>query len=278
MRMSSGSGRDSMGDGIIYDFGMNNGDDVEYYLLKGARVVGVEANLSLCDMVERRFADAIASGRFVVLNVALSDQESGRPVRFYLHKTNHVLSQLPRPSDDQLQNFDEVEVRCRTPAGIVREFGQPAYIKIDVEHFDLVVLNNLFAAGIFPPEISAESHSADIFACLVANGYSSFNLVDGPTVARRYGHATISTPQGRREFRFKKHSAGPFGEDILTPWEDANTFLHTLAIAGLGWKDIHASRVIPPQLPASHQQILTRQAVGVAKKVIAGLKGRILPG
>jgi FkbM family methyltransferase len=264
-----------MAQGVIYDFGMNNGDDVEYYLLKDATVVGVEANRSLCELVEQRFADEIDAGRLVVLNVALSEQESSSPGPFYVHKTNHVLSQLPRPPEEELHNFDEIEVSCRTPASIVREFGKPSYVKIDVEHFDLAVLNNLFAAGIFPPEISAESHCADIFACLLANGYRSFNLVDGLTVAKRYRRTTISTPEGPKEFRFKEHSAGPFGEDISTPWEDPDTFFYTLASAGLGWKDIHASRVIAPGPAAPHKLVLARQAKAVVRKIITGLKGRI---
>ena len=40
---------------VIYDFGMNNGDDVAYYLKKDVRIVGVEANKALCDQVCRRF-------------------------------------------------------------------------------------------------------------------------------------------------------------------------------------------------------------------------------
>jgi FkbM family methyltransferase len=267
-----------MNQSVIYDFGMNNGDDVEYYLLKGDRAVGVEANRSLCELVEERFRKEIDDGRLVILNVALADSESAGPVAFYLHKTNHVLSQLPRPAEQDLHNFEEVEVAARTPASIVREFGEPSYIKIDVEHFDLAVLKNLFGAGIFPPEISAESHSVDVFACLVANGYTSFNLVDGLTVGKCYGSASIATTAGPSQFRFQEHSAGPFGEDIRTPWEDANTFLYTLAAAGLGWKDIHASRVIPPRPVASHREILRRQAAAVARKIGAGLKARLIGG
>jgi hypothetical protein len=82
---------------VIYDFGMNNGDDVEYYLLKAQRVVAVEANSALCEEATRRFSSAIADGRLTILNVALSDQETGEPVTFYLHRQHHVLSQLPRP-------------------------------------------------------------------------------------------------------------------------------------------------------------------------------------
>lgn len=265
-----------MSQGIIYDFGMNNGDDVEYYLLKSERVVGVEANSALCELVERRFAREIAAGRLTVLNTVLSDRASATPVPFYLHKTNHVLSQFPEPDPPERRQFDKVMLAARTPADIVVEFGEPSYIKVDVEHFDLAVLRNLFAAGIFPPEISAESHSAAVFACLVENGYSVFSLVEGVSVAQCYGTATISTGAGRRAFSFKEHSAGPFGDDIRTPWEDTDTFFHTLAMAGLGWKDIHASRTITPEPPATHRQILGRQATAVGRKLAAGLKARIL--
>ena len=178
---------------VIYDFGMNNGDDVAYYLLKGHRVVGVEANSDLCAEVEERFAREIETGRLKVLNVALAENESAKPIDFYVHRHNHVLSQLPKPPADQLDQFRLIQVPCRTPASIVREFGEPVYVKVDVEHFDLQVLQNLFAAGIYPPEISAESHSINVFACLVANGYQAFNLVEGGTVGSDYGDATVTT-------------------------------------------------------------------------------------
>lgn len=261
--------------GTIYDFGMNNGDDVDYYLLKGAKVVGVDANRSLCDQVEQRFADAIAAGRLVVVNAALSEHDSADPVSFYIHKTSHVLGQFPRPPDKDLAQFQEVKVPARTPASIVAEHGEPLYIKIDVEHFDLAVLRNLFAAGIFPPEISAESHSAAIFACLVENGYTAFNLVDGRSVAQVYGRTVITTPVGPRSFAFRTHSAGPFGDDIRTRWEDADSFFYTLGGAGLGWKDIHASRTMPVSPPPANRTILARQAMAVARRAAAGLKAKL---
>ena len=237
--------------GVIYDFGMNNGDDVEYYLFKADRVVGVEANADLCELVRKRFAKEIDAGRLTVLNVALSEEASARPLTFYIHKTNHVLSQLPEPDENIRDEFEAVTVPCRTPSSIVREFGRPLYIKIDIEHYDHNVLRELFASRIYPPEISAESHSVAIFACLVEHGYKSFSLVDGQTVSEKYGSATIKTATGHKSYSFPDHSAGPFGDDIQSPWEDADSFLQTLAAAGLGWKDIHASRVPRPVGPGA---------------------------
>ncbi len=59
-------------DAIVYDIGANNGDDTEYFLKKGLRVVAVEANPALATHVAHRFADDVMAGRLVVLNVAAS--------------------------------------------------------------------------------------------------------------------------------------------------------------------------------------------------------------
>jgi FkbM family methyltransferase len=200
----------------------------------------VEANAALCELAGKRFVRDIEAGRLTILNVALTDRDAAEPVTFYIHKTNHVLSQLPLPDESVREEFEAVRVPCRTPSSIVAEFGPPLYVKVDVEHFDLHVLRELFAAGIYPPHISAESHTAGVFACLVEHGYTKFALVDGRSVPETYGNAIIQTARGVRRFSFKEHSAGPFGHDIRSPWQETDSFFYTLAAAGLGWKDIHA--------------------------------------
>jgi FkbM family methyltransferase len=265
-----------MDQGVIYDFGMNNGDDVEYYLLKGCKVIGVDANPSLCKSVEGRFAAEIAEGRLKVLNVALSANGSGSTTAFYLHRHDHVLSQLAAPNPDAAGEFERIEVPCRRASDIIRENGDPRYVKIDIEGGDGDVLFDLFEAGINPPEISAESHTIDVFARLVAAGYGSFALVDGETVPLVYRETTIATATGPRTFQFKPHSAGPFGADIQSEWQDPETFFYTLANAGLGWKDIHASRLIPPEPEPRLRVILARQLATLARRVARGLKDRAL--
>ena len=213
---------------------MNNGDDVAYYLKKADRVVAVEANVALCRLAEQIFELEISNGRLTILNVALSDIVSDEPLPFYIHKNNHVISQLPRPSDEEIHHFEEVLVPQRTADSIIKQYGIPHYVKIDIEHYDQFVLKNLFESGISPDYISAESHSAEVFCLLGAMGYKSFNLVDGASVEKVY--------------KFPEHSAGPFGADILTPWHDLESFFYLLAAERLGWKDIHASMVIEPQV------------------------------
>ncbi|HQT44071.1 MAG TPA: hypothetical protein PLD79_08715, partial [Halothiobacillus sp.] len=75
---------------LVYDVGMNNGDDCAYYLAKGYRVVAIEANPILCDYVRMRFNAEIAAQRLVVLNTGIAGEPGQLP--FYMHRSNSVLS------------------------------------------------------------------------------------------------------------------------------------------------------------------------------------------
>ncbi len=46
-------------DAIVYDIGANNGDDTDYYLKKGLRVMAIEANPVLAAGIAHRFSDSI---------------------------------------------------------------------------------------------------------------------------------------------------------------------------------------------------------------------------
>ena len=132
-----------------------------------------------------------------------------------MNRKHHVLSQLDKPDVDAIGEFEQIRVPAQDPVGVIHAHVDvdPRFVKIDLEGFDAQVLRAIFAAGIRPPEISAESHSIDVFASLVEAGYRSFNLVDGWSVAHVYNNASIETLLGRRRFSFRSHSAGPFGAD-----------------------------------------------------------------
>lgn len=235
---------------IIYDFGAGNGADLPYYLLKADRVVAVEANPAHCEEIRTRLAEPVASGRLIVVNAVLDVAPGSRHVPFYIHTMRPWLSQYPRPPAERLALFTETLLPSRNVVDVIHEHGVPHYVKIDVEHFDHVILRALFEQGIRPPYISAEAHTADVFAILLAlGGYRSFKLVDGPTVCTRYNERTITTMKGTGRHSFAHASAGPFGNDIDGPWMTPEHFLRLLGYAGLGagqgWKDIHASRVDP---------------------------------
>jgi FkbM family methyltransferase len=255
-----GQGGAVTGERIIFDFGANNGDDIPYYLLKAERVVAVEANPVLADQIRVRFAEAIASGRLAVESCALTVEATAPAVAFYVHRTNHVLSQFPEPAAAIREQFERITVPAVNVVELIRRYGAPYYVKIDIEHYDQAILRSLFVNKIFPPYISAESHSIDVFALLVGLGdYQAFKLVDGRSVPKRYRNAAIQTLAGEARYDFPEHAAGPFGGDIAGPWMTRNNFFRVLAFAGLGWKDVHASRVDAPDPRHAPQPVVNLQ-------------------
>lgn len=231
---------------VVYDFGMNNGDDVEYYLKKARLVVGVDANPQLCRACAERFQAAVTSGRLVIVNGVLTEGDDATPVSFWIHNTNHVLSQMPRPPEARLRDFHEVMVPVVSPTRLVQRYGQPLYIKIDLEGYEAVILRHLFANDIRPKFISAEIHSAETVAAILNAGYRSYNLVEGIDVPVAYADHPIATLDGPAMHNFPMHSAGPFGEDLRTPWRSADAIFTDLRRTGLGWRDLHAAADIPP--------------------------------
>jgi FkbM family methyltransferase len=227
---------------IIYDFGAHDGTDISYYLLKAERVIAVEANPELVDLLRNRFSAEIAQGKLVVQHCALSLHDDSNPIDFYVHRHSSVFSQIVPPKPEQAGQFKKVSVPARTPSSIVRQFGVPWYIKCDIEHFDGAVLDELFQSEISPPYISAEVHSIDVFARLVLNTrYKAFKVVSGGRVRRELSKTTISTESGPRLFSFEGDTSGPFGDDIPGSWLPADVAFYQLAYENLGHIDIHAT-------------------------------------
>ena len=232
---------------VIYDLGSNNGDDIEYYLKKSDIVVAVEANPYLARLIEERYKEQIREGRLFVENCVITADGAEAEVPFYLHKFGHLISQFPKPIESELKNFDEVMLPSKSVLHIISKYGNPHYIKVNIEGYDQEILRSLFNNKIYPEYISAESHNIEVFSLLVsANKYKSFNLIDGHWVPFIYQNSTIETSKGLEEYSFPPHSAGPFGADIKAAWMTSECLFKLLAFEGLGWKDIHAAKNIPP--------------------------------
>jgi len=251
---------------VIYDLGANNGDDIPYYLKKADLVVAVEANPSLCKQIERRFPMEITSGRLILENTVLTDEGGLGQVPFYRHKTEDALSQFPKPLN--CDYFQKIFLPSISVPQLISRYGEPHYIKIDLEHYDHVVLHALFQNSIRPPYISAESHDIRVFALLTSiGGYNAFKLVEGGKVSKLYEKAKILGAQGYEKFSFPHGSAGPFGEDIAGEWLDRDSFFYALSLSGLGWRDIHATNI---------HTVSTRQILSLRELYKSRLKNRLI--
>ena len=82
-----------------------------YYFKKADMVVVVEANPVLANQIRARFPDPIRDGRLTVHNRVLACEKANLEANFYIHKTFDVRSQFPRPGDDRMHQFTEIQLQ-----------------------------------------------------------------------------------------------------------------------------------------------------------------------
>jgi FkbM family methyltransferase len=241
---------------LVFDIGLNNGDDAAYYLHLGYRVVGVEANPMLAAQCSQRFEHEIRAGQIKVVNAGILRQPG--EFTFYRSLQQDGWSTFEPDVNRKPGEWEELQVACITTQQLIADHGQPVFIKVDIEGADFQVLETLTPA-IAPAYISLELNPIDPFLeRLIALGYAAFKFVDGlnfhPTppifnhqigwrLLRRAGkavpifHAMMrKLPQplrAKREWNppgryspdghvFAHQSSGPFGERAAGSWLGAD--------------------------------------------------------
>lgn len=226
---------------VAYDIGANNGDDTEYYLRKGLRVVAIEANPTLARQLEHRFAHAIKAERLIVLNIAITDTGC-QLIDFFINDSNDLLSSVVAPAIES-KSFRKISIPARRLSDLIADHGEPFYVKIDIEGSDQDVLRDLFAAGHRPPFVSAEAHTIEVFCHMVAAGYERFKVVVGAHSHKQcYRNGIIDNTGRQIAYHFPMGSCGPFGDDVPGSYVSAQTMFDYLREHGTGWIDIHAAR------------------------------------
>jgi FkbM family methyltransferase len=234
---------------LIFDLGLNTGQDAEFYLRKGFSVVGVEANPEVARLARerlKRFAP-----RIVVEERAIADQ-ADQVVPFYINKTYHEWSTMLRSlADKENSTFVETSVRTTTIGDLFQRHGVPYYLKIDIEAMDMKVIEQLRVLEARPRYVSIEIGPDVRFVdALVQLGYDRCQLVN------QERHGEILLKKKPREGRFISHtfergSSGPFGDDLPGRWmsRDEATSEWSRQIASKfpegAWFDLHARRDIP---------------------------------
>src|SRR6266446_7061984 len=119
---------------LIYDVGMHCGEDTQFYLKKGFRVVAFEANPELVEMCNRKFIYEIKAGRLTILHGALAPNNHGKRISFYLNDLSEWGTvdvdrnnlNYKRGSSSKLIEVDRIDF-CE----IVKTYGVPFFLKID---------------------------------------------------------------------------------------------------------------------------------------------------
>lgn len=199
---------------LIFDLGMNQGEDSEFYLAKGFHVVAVEANPAMVAAALPRLAGH--EGRFVIEAAGLAEEAGTRP--FYVNLDNDHWSSFDRGyGTREGSRFELREVPCVTLAELIARHGVPRYMKIDIEGADRMVLRHLAALGVRPDFLSIEEYGVTAFEDLAACGYTRFNIVPQndkswqvpPQPPREGGHVARA---------FTGKDSGLFGRELPGPW------------------------------------------------------------
>lgn len=141
---------------LIFDFGVHLGKDSLFYLQKGFRVIGIEANPKLVKLVKKNFTKYIENGDFVLIDKALSNK-SNQIINFYVNDEKPDWgTSLNNWNRSMNNNFEEIEVKTICLKDLIDSYGIPYYMKIDIEGSDILVLNSLLSLKIKPQYLSIE--------------------------------------------------------------------------------------------------------------------------
>ena len=161
---------------LIFDVGMNNGDDTGFYLECGFRVVAIEANDALCRQVAARFPEAVREGRLTILNVAVAGEPG--EVEFWINEDHPEWSSLDVASAARGgHRHRKVTVPAVCFSELLRQHGVPHYLKVDIESADHFCLDGLRDVGL-ADYLSVEVSDVALVDACQALGYRGFMLVE----------------------------------------------------------------------------------------------------
>ena len=210
---------------LVYDVGLHFGEDSEFYLSKGFRVVAVDANPEMCRIAAERLARYVSSGQLVIVNRAIST-EAGE-VTFYENATNPEWGTIDPRWAARNQRMGKRSAEIRVSAlplrQVVAEHGPPYFVKIDIEGMDLTALRSLAGGGHLPKYVSIESEKVSFtklreeFEVFQSLGYDRFKIVPQHRVPKQRppypAREGVYTKQ-----RFEHGASGLFGEEAPGRW------------------------------------------------------------
>jgi FkbM family methyltransferase len=164
---------------LVFDIGANNGDDTDYYLRRGFRVVAVEAVPEYAREVEARFSGAVEAGKLTVLPIAIGEQDGS--TEFFVSEGNRgVWSSFDAEGAGKTGLATrKITVPTRSIRSLFAEYGVPYYLKVDIEGFDHLCLLGIDPAD-RPQYLSFEAATdrlCDLFTAY-DKGYRKFKLID----------------------------------------------------------------------------------------------------
>lgn len=216
---------------LIYDIGLHQGEDTEFYLEKGFEVIAFEADPILADQCRRKFATQIADQRLIIVEGAIVDARScgsASTVKFYRNETHSVWGTISdewaKRNESQGHSSSSIDVHAVNIADSIRLYGIPHYMKIDIEGADVICLRALLDFAIRPDYVSIESEKREFsklteeLQLLETLGYSMFMAVQQDNIQLQIPPRPALEGQFVNR-SFPRGASGLFGRELPGKWK-----------------------------------------------------------
>jgi len=137
-------------DDLCFDIGANYGSRTEIFLKLGARVIAVEPQDACMQELEKKYGN---NKRVILIKKAISDNHGEEELMI---SDSHTLSSMSREWINSIKSSDmffvstkafswqkSAKVQATTLNQLIKEYGKPAFCKIDVEGYEYKVLKSL---------------------------------------------------------------------------------------------------------------------------------------
>jgi FkbM family methyltransferase len=224
---------------LIYDVGMHRGEDTDYYLKKGFKVIGFEADPELVEYCKNRFSDAIKQNLLTIVEGAIVEPISKnelerQKIKFYKNIDASVWGTICDDWADRNQmlgtHIESIEVNSIDFTKCLERYGIPYFMKIDIEGTDIVCLKALLNFEHRPDYVSIESQQVyfnklqDDINLLESLGYSAFKAVQQVNVISQLEKR--NNGEGKYiGYHFDYGSSGLFGRDLPNEWMNKTQIL-----------------------------------------------------
>ena len=140
---------------LVFDIGANEGVKTDAFLRQGARVIALEPDPRCVAILTRRFVRDIALGRLTVLPFAVGRADGRLRLRQFSSGGNNATASdaFAATVHHGESSAPSIDVEVVDGRSLFRQYGEPSFIKIDVEGMDAEVLSTISTR---PPALSFE--------------------------------------------------------------------------------------------------------------------------